>query len=552
MMFRLLALILLIFSIVLTVQAEVHDQRAIDSDPLTAKSPIAPKLEGLGDHHIDVTTNNPESQYFFDQGFRLFLGFNHSEALRSFKEAIRLDNDNAMAYWGWALVLGPNLNLPMQGAVIEQTNHAIKMAVSLKGKVSELEQAYIESLAVRYSEEKDADRKALDLAYKVSMKKLMSKYPENHDVATLYVASVMNTNPWDYWYNDGTPKGQTAEILEILDHVTTKNPKHAGAHHYKIHLVEAYRPELAEKNADQLGALMPGAGHLVHMPSHIYMRIGRYQDSYDANMLAAQTDEKYIAQCNNQGIYPLLYYPHNVHFLAWSAMYMGKSKDALEAAMKVAYPENIDATKVMQVFRAQPMFVMLRFGMWDQMLAEKKPKKEDQFMIGVWHYGRGLAHINQGNIGKAKTELENLKTIHSGEMISKKTGRPTTNKKLLIIAQAVLSSEIYGKQGDFEKALSQIDKAVRLEGGLRYAEPPSWYFPTRHILGALLMDADRAAEAEVVYWQDLAHNPENGYALYGLKLSLEAQGKDKTAKVITERFNKAWAGADTSLTSSRY
>ena len=316
--------------------AQIHDPKALEADPRTATGPIAPVLSGLGNHHFPVTTQNDRSQYFFNQGFRLTMGFNHSEALRAFKEAARLDPNNAMAYWGWALVLGPNLNLPMQADVMPQAYAAIQTAQRLKDRVSARERAYIEALATRYSNGPEVDRGLLDRAYVQAMKKLMAQYPDDLDAATLYAAAIMNTNPWDYWYPDGTPKPQTKVVMATLQSVIERNSDHAGAHHYLIHTVEAFRPELGVTSADRLGKLMPGAGHLVHMPAHIYMRVGRYTDSYAANVAAIKADEGYITQCRAQGLYPLGYYPHNIHFLVWSAMFMGRSQAALAAARKVA------------------------------------------------------------------------------------------------------------------------------------------------------------------------------------------------------------------------
>ncbi|WP_417623439.1 tetratricopeptide repeat protein [Paremcibacter congregatus] len=556
MFFKLLMSIMAVIFMVGSTQAQVHDPRALAADPKTATAPIAPKLTGLGHHHIPVTTSNPESQYFFDQGVRLFLGFNHSEALRSFKEAIRLDPENAMAYWGWALVLGPNLNLPMQDNVVPRAYQAIQQAVQLSPRVSAKERGYITALATRYGPT-SADRAALDHAYSAAMKQLMDQYPDDNDIATLYVAAVMNTNPWNYWYPDGSPKGRTAEILAILDRVTARAPDHAGAHHYLIHLVEAFRPELAERSADLLRPLMPGAGHLVHMPSHIYMRLGRYQDSYEVNSKAILADQSYITQCQAQGLYPLRYFPHNMHFLAWSAMFLGRSSDALNAARSVANPDKF-VTKLNnwglnETFLAQPMFVMIRFGQWEDMLAEPRPVTKGYFLNGIWHYGRGLAYLHQGKLSKARAELKELVAWHNRALKDTAyNGAFYFNDTLFAIAEAVLQAEIHGKAGDYTKALSQADRAVRLEESLDYNEPPNWYFPTRHILGAVLMDAGKPAEAEVVYWADLQQNPDNGYALFGLHQALMAQGKADLAAVIKTRFDKAWSRADMALSSSRF
>lgn len=549
--------IVLSFSVSGSVLAQVHDPKALTADPATATGPIAPKLTGLGDHHFQVTTTSEQSQYFFDQGFRLMLGFNHSEALRAFKEAVRLDPDNAMAYWGWALVLGPNLNLPMQESVKTRTNKALQSAIKLKDKVSAHERAYIEALAKRYSSDLKADRATLDAAYSDAMQSLTKAYPDDLDAATLYAAAVMNTNPWDYWYRDGTPKPHTEIVLATLQSVIDRDASHAGAHHYLIHTVEAFRPELGIASADKLGKLMPGAGHLVHMPSHIYMRVGRYGDSYDANVAAVKADEGYITQCRTQGMYPLTYYPHNLHFMVWSAMFQGRSTEALDAARKVAakIPDNPegDAWALYEAFRSQPMFVLTRFGMWDAMLTEPQPSEDLQFMNGVWHYGRGMAYVNQGKPKQAKAELTKL--THLRERAESDPSYYLgfgAASGLLTIAENILTGEIAAKQGVFPSAISYLERAVRLEDALLYNEPSDWYFPVRHILGATLLDAGLPAEAEMVYWEDLRRNPKNGHSLFGLKQSLMAQGKEGVAAVIDGRLQEAWANADVTLTSSRY
>lgn len=534
-----------------------HDPRALNADPLTATSPIAPKLSGLGDHVFPVTTSNPESDYFFQQGFRLTLGFNHSEALRSFKEAIRLDPENAMAYWGWAMALGPNLNLWMQAEVVESAYFAIQRASQLKSKVSERERDFIEAALVRFTNDPAQDRAPLDQAYAAAMEKVAAKYPNDADALTFYAAALMNTNPWDYWYRDGSPKPGTETILSSLQKALEINPKHAGAHHYLIHAVEAYRPELGVESADALATLMPGAGHLVHMPSHIYMRVGRYGDSFDSNALAVKADEGYITQCRAQGIYPLGYYPHNIHFLAWSAMFQGRSAEALKAAREVAVkiqptPEE-NLFGLYEAFASQPLYVMVRFGQWEQILAEKSPNESSIFMNGILHYARGLALTNTAKLTDAADELARLSGIREEVQKDKKyqIGFSAAGT-LLLIAEQVLRAELSAKQGDIEAGIAHAERAVRLEESLAYNEPPDWYFPVRHVLGALLLDADLAAEAEAVYWADLKKNPNNGFSLFGLKQALDAQGKTEVAEEIAKRFRLAWAAADVSLGSSRF
>jgi tetratricopeptide (TPR) repeat protein len=556
---RVSTLVLIIIGLIVQpAAARIHDERALAADPAKAEGPIAPKLEGLGNYHFSVTTQNPESQRFFDQGLRLTYAFNHSEALRAFKEAVRLDPNNAMAYWGWALVLGPNLNLPMVPDVAAQAYRAIQSAVALKDEVSDRERAYIEALAERYTDNPDGDRKRFDLAYAGTMAKLVERYPDDLDAATLYAASLMNLSPWDYWNLDGSPKGQTEVILQTLQSVVDRNPRHAGALHYYIHAVEAQHPARGEQHADMLGSLMPGAGHIVHMPSHIYMRVGRFADAYEANRKAVAADESYITQCRSQGIYPLNYYPHNIHFMAWSAMFQGRPERALEAARKIVQevPPELSADKnvwaLYETFLSQPMFVLVRFGMWEEMLAEPKPDIESQFMTGIWHYGRALSLIYSDRPDEARRELRPLGEARKAMGKVEHYIGSAAAETLLTIADEVAQGEFAYSEGKTLEGLAHLERAVRLEDSLRYNEPPNWYFPVRHFLGAMLLDAGRPNEAEVVYAADLRKNPENGYSLYGLKVALEQQGKSADARVVANRFDRAWAGATHKLTSSRF
>jgi tetratricopeptide (TPR) repeat protein len=555
--YAILTIVLVIFSVTHSI-ARIHDSRALEADPTKATLPIAPKLDGLGDYQFKVTTNNPASQLFFNQGLNLTYAFNHSEALRAFQEAVRLDKNNAMAYWGWALVLGPNLNLPMIPSVAPQAYEAIQKAVKLKHAVSKKERAFIESLAKRYSATQVEDRAPLDRAYAEAMQALVHRYPDDLDAATLYAASLMNLSPWDYWNLDGSPKGNTTKILDTLQSVVDREPRHAGALHYYIHTVEARHPKRGEKHADMLGGLMPGAGHLVHMPSHIYMRVGRFADSYEANRRATEADESYITQCRAQGIYPLNYYPHNIHFMAWSAMVLGRPDEALVAARKIVekVPNELSSNKnvwaLYETFLSQPTFVMVRFGMWEKMLSEPRPDADSRFMIGIWHYGRALAFIHTGRLDEARQELAPLVEARKAmSQIEHYIGFGAA-KVLLTIAEEIVRGEMNHAEGSTFEGLAHLERAVRLEDGLRYNEPPDWYFPVRQFLGAMLLDAGRPNEAEVVYAADLRKNPENGYSLYGLFTALTEQGKNNDATAVKNRFDKAWAGSTHKLTSSRF
>lgn len=537
-------------------RAQIHDPRAIDADPATATGQIAPRLDGLGEHQMIVSTKVDASQAFFNQGLRLTYAFNHSEALRAFKEAARLDPDNAMAYWGWALALGPNLNLPMLPDVVPQAYAAMQAAVSRRENASVRERDMIDALALRYTDDPDADRAPLDKAYSDALGRLVEKYPDDLDIATFYAASLMNLNPWNYWDLDGNARDGTDELVATLESVAARNPRHPGALHYYIHAVEARHPERAERSADTLGDLMPGAGHMVHMPSHIYMRLGRYADSYAANAKASLADERYIAQCRAQGLYPLGYYPHNVHFLAWSAMFQGRSAAALEASRKVAdkVPADLgsDTWLLYQTFLAQPMYTMVRFGMWADALAEPKPPAEALYLNGVWHYARGLALKNTGQKPKAVAELEKLRGVRQDPAVEEQFVGFGPVPTLLLIAELILDAELAALDGNNEQSIATLSRAVRLEDSLLYNEPPDWYFPVRHYLGAALLDGGYPAEAEVVYWEDLRKNRENGFALFGLRRALEAQDKAPQLYEVETRFDRVWADADVELGSSRF
>jgi hypothetical protein len=546
--------------------AQFHDPRALAADPLQDKGPIAPRLKGLGEVTMPVTTRDKGSQYFFDQGLRLTYGFNHSEALRSFKESARLDPDNAMAWWGQALVLGPNINLPMMPYVVQPAVDAAQRAVDLQVNANEKERALIAALQLRYSIASNADQRAMNAAYAKAMAELVASYPDDPNIVTLYASAIMNLSPWDYWYRDGTPYTRTAVVNNLLQTAIEANPEHTGALHYYIHITEAQAPLQAEGAADALDGLAPGAGHLVHMPSHIYMRLGRYADSYRVNRKAAKADASYIASCQAQGLYPIGYYPHNVHFLVWSAQFLGRSDDAMQAARKIRdqIPEFIgvedqqpqavpgDAWKLFETFMSQPLFTLARFGMWDEILAEPQPVRPARLMNGIWHYARGLAFANRGGIAAARHELRLLLNILAEPGIHEYPAGINGAGSLLDIAAELLAGEIEAAVENYPLAIAHLGRAVRLQDGMIYNEPPDWFFPSRHYLGAALLDAGLPAEAETVYWDDLRRMPNNGFALFGLWQAQLAQDKLLKAQETLEKFNDIWADADVELTSSRY
>lgn len=519
-----------------------------------AEPRIAPLLKGLGNHTHRITTRSQLAQRYFDQGLTLTYAFNHAEAVRSFRQAALLDPDCAMAYWGQALALGPNLNAPMSSEHGRQAYEAIQLA--LKSRANESERAYIDALAMRYSSDPQQDRQALDRAYADAMRSLVDRYPQDDDARTLFAAALMNLRPWDYWQGDGKPYPEVAEVVPTLETVLKRNPNHIGANHYYTHAVESTdRPERAIPSAERLQAEITGAGHLVHMPAHIYIRVGRYADASDANIRAIAADEDYITQCRAQGIYPLAYYPHNIHFLWASSSMEGRSKVAIDAAQKVASRVQVGKLDELpswaRIFTVIPLYANARFGKWDEILQEDRPGIDRPFYIGMWHYSHGLAFTARGQLDLARQELSRLRALSSKPSARLEVGS-TTVGKLFAIASSVLAGEIAARQHDYDKAISHLQWAVLLQDGLPYTEPPDWYYPVRQSLGAVLLEAGRAAEAETVYWQDLKRNPENGWSLFGLEQSLKAQNKHQQAVDIERRFQLAWVRADVTLKASRF
>src|SRR5712692_7078868 len=423
---------------------------AADDQP-SATGELAPRLQNLGVHKLVVTTKSERAQLFFNQGINLSYGFNHAEAGRAFREAARLDPDCAMAYWGQALALGPNINAPMAPDDEPKAYELVQRATALKPKASERERAYIDALGQRYSG-KPADRKARDRAYAEAMRALHQRYADDLEAATLCAEALMDLRPWEYWTREGQPYPGTEEIVSLLQSVMKRNPEHPGALHFYIHAMEATKnAEQAEAAADTLISLMPGAGHIVHMPAHIFMRVGRYNDAADSNDLAIRADEDYIAQCRAQGIYPLGYYPHNIHFLWWAASMEGRSRVSQEAARKTASkipPEQLRELPFLQGFIVVPYHAMVKFGLWDEILNEPKPAQESPFVQGVWHYARGMAFTAKRQFAEAAKELAILEEILRGESLRKMPASFSANtaQTILRIAPEVLAGEMAAKQ----------------------------------------------------------------------------------------------------------
>lgn len=524
------------------------------------EKPMAPVLEGMGKLHHPVSTKNEKAQQFFDQGLTLSYGFNHKEAERSFREAARLDPDLAMAYWGIALVLGPNYNTQMEDADVPPAYEAMQKALKLAPGANEKDRAFIHALSMRYVLHPPEDRSPLDQKYSAAMRDLAASYPDDPDASALFAESLMDLHPWDLWTREGEPKEWTAEILQVLEQGMQKWPDHPGFHHFYIHAVEASaHPERALKSAQKLPDLVPGAGHLVHMPAHIYIRTGQYLESVKANEEAILVDDAYITQCRKQELYPLGYAPHNHHFLAASAMLAGQSEKSISASRHLAVHQDPQMMRdpqfgcTLQHFWVTPIYALVRFGKWDALLKEPKPDKDLLYPIGVWHYGRGMAYLRKGKTAEAKAELEEVRKLVNDPEVAKLTIWGLNSiKDVLIIAEEVLAGEIAAEEKDFETAIAHLEKGVTIEDSLLYQEPADWNASVRQNLGAVLLAAGRPAEAEKVYRKDLQLVPENGWSLYGLAQALHAQGKDAEAQKVESRFQKSWSQADVKLASSRF
>ena len=506
-----------------------------------------PLFDNLGSLHHPITTTSEQAQRFFDQGLRLVYAFNHEEAIRSFEAAAQLDSQAAMPYWGIALALGPNINSEMEKKDERRAIEMVQKARRLAGHITPVEQAYIEALVTRYVGRKGVKRKGLDEAYAKAMRSVAQRFPEDGDAATLFAEALMDLRPWDFWKPDGQPQPGTEEIVTTLEAVLVKNPDHPGACHYYLHAVEAsLQPERALPCADRLPGLMPGAGHLVHMPAHIYMRVGKYHEAVEGNQQAAHVDEQYFASQHPTGEYADGYYRHNLHFL-WASLAMeGRNVEAMKAARDVAATitvEEASKDRSKEFYLPTPIFSMIRFGRWEELLKEPVPPKGLRLMDGMWRLGRGLALVATGRLPGAEGEHVVLAGL-TKQIRRDRTTEEKTQRALLKIAERILSGEIAARRQRYDDAIRLLEEAIKMEEALPYSEPPLWPLSVRHHLGAVLLLADRPSEAEAVYHADLLRHPDNGWALTGLIQSLQAQQKDDQAAVAEDRFKKAWAHAD--------
>jgi tetratricopeptide (TPR) repeat protein len=522
----------------------------------------APLFDGMGTHHHAVTTSSPWAQKYFDQGLVIDFAFNHAESIRSFRAAQTLDANCAMCYWGEALALGPNINVTSNGKAIlsEQAQldawAAIQKAVALKEQVSEPERDYIDALSQRYNVDPASAREPQDLAYADAMRELHKKYPGDDDAAALFAEALMTTMPWDYWLDPESPKPHTVEVIDALETVLRRSPEHPLALHLYIHAVEASStPGRAERAADTLANLVPGAGHLVHMPAHIYWRVGRYHDASEANVRAAAVDEAYIAQCNAQGFYPALYYPHNIHFL-WAASSMeGRSEVAIQAARKVAANirlEVIEEFPSVEFFHTIPLLALTQFGRWQEILQEPQPAATLDYSNAIWHYARATAFARQGNIDAARAEYAAFVPLRETAKVHFLDSVDYPASQLLTIAGELMQGEIATAASDTQAAVGHFTKAVSAQDALPYTEPPFWYYPTRQSLGKALLSAGDAAAAEMVFRRDLEIYRHNGWSMFGLIQSLKAQNRTAEAEAVQHHYDEVWAQADINLTSSRF
>ena len=516
-----------------------------------AKEPAPAVLEtGLGDINHPVSTNNPEAQKFFNQGLAFVYAFNHAEAIKSFKQAAKLDPQLAMAYWGVALALGSNYNVPADGPSLVEAYNNLQKAIEFAPKASEHDRAYINALSKRYSSDISADKHKLEVDYKNAMGELSRNYPDDLDAATLYAESMMNLRPWHLWTLDGKPEENTLEIVSVLESVLRRNPNHSGANHYYIHAVEAStNAERALPSADRLGQVAPNAGHLVHMPSHVYIRTGDYYKAAKANVDAIAVDRDYMAKSGNNGLYPAMYYNHNVHFLAAASAMNGRYADSIKSAreLEANVKPVVKAMPMLEMFLPYPFVSMTRFGKWDEILKEPKPDPSLKIVTGFYHFARGSAYAGTKQVANAETELAALKAV------DKTLGEARLFNNAAVDVMKVAELELEGKialaRGDKKAGVDLLTQAVAAEDATQYAEPADWDLPVREVLGGALLASGDYAAAEKVFRAEILRRPRNGRALFGLAESLRKQGKDGAAKSVQGEFEKSWQYADTKLSA---
>jgi hypothetical protein len=528
-----------------------HDAHAT---PAPAAAPRNALLGNLGSYHREIKTTNADAQKFFDEGLTLLYGFNHEESFKSFALAAARDAASPMPHWGMALALGTNINDIAPAERLKQGYAHLAEAQKRKAAGSEVEQGMIDALAKRYVADPTGDQAVRERAYADAMAALAKRFPEDLDVATLYAESMMNLRPWRLYAKDGTPEPGTKEIVAALESVMTRNPNHPGANHYYIHAVEASKaPDRAVPAASRLETLVPGAGHLVHMPAHIYIRTGQYAKSAKSNADAAAVDEKYIKQTGASGLYPMMYYTHNVQFESAAAMFAGNLAQARASAQRtVALTDPIaDQMVMIEPYAAQDLSVLVRFGQWSDILTAKPPASTRIVQTSVYHFARGAALAATGKVAEAEAELAALKATAAKLPSDAMLGASNTAADVAAVAVADLAARLEDAKGNTAAAIKAFTAAVAAEDRLGYNEPPDWLNPERERLGAVLLKARRYAEAEKVFRADLAKNIGNPRSLYGLYRALDGQ-KKYAATETKGLFDKAWAGADVTLGDDLY
>ena len=501
----------------------------------------------LGDLRHPVSTRNPSAQQFFDQGLRFIYAFNHDEAARSFQHAAELDAQMAMAYWGVAEAVGPNYNDPADPDRYKHAHDAVQKAVDLSAGASPSEQAYIRAMAKRFPADPNSDLKKTAEDYRDAMRQVVSQYPDDLDAATLFAEAGMNLHPWGLWHQDGTPEAGTEEIVATLESVLKRDPNHFGAIHYYIHAVEASNnPERALAGANRLAALAPGAGHIVHMPAHIYIRTGDYEAAVKTNEQAAAVDRAYIKATGARGIYPMMYYSHNLHFIAMcSAMNGGYPEARKNADLLVAnVGPHVKEMPPLEGFMTIPMAVEIRFHHWNEILKMPAPDATMKTATVFWHFGRGLALAGTGKLTEADAEYRTVADAEEATPPDVIFQMPINNKAkdIIKIAKDVVGAKIALAKKDSNGAIALLREAVAIQDTLKYSEPPDWFFPVRESLGAALLMSGDATGAEKVFREDLDRNPRNPRSLWGLRQALLQQKRDYDAGFIQKQFDASWKG----------
>ena len=520
---------------------------AAQDHAMGAAKPVT-MMTGLGDLHHPVSTKNTTAQGFFDQGLRLIYAFNHDEAARSFHKAAELDPKLAMAYWGIAEAVGPNYNDPASEDRFKQAHEAIQKAVDLSGNASEAERGYISAMAKRFPADlKAADHRRAAEEYRDAMREVVKDHPDDLDATTLFAESGMVLHPWGLWHKDGTPEAGTEEIVATLESVIKRDPNHLGALHYYIHAVEASNsPERALAGANRLAALAPSAGHIVHMPAHVYIRTGDYAAAVKTNEAAAAADRAYIQKSGVQGIYPMMYYSHNLHFIAMCSAMTGDYTESRKAAEMLAahVGPGVKEMPMLEGFMTIPMAVNVRFHKWDAILAMKPPAAEMQATTGFWHFAHGMALAGKGRVEEAEAEYKVVAAAEKATSPDAIFVMPVNNKtkNILKIAENVLGAQVALAKKDNVAAVSMLREAVAVQDTLKYDEPQDWFYPVRESLGGVLLMSGDAKGAEQVFREDLAKNLRNPRSLFGLQQALQAQDRKSDAWFVEQEFHKAWKG----------